>query len=168
MLIQGYNVQTAVGDGQVILAATATAAAPDHGQLTPILEQARTNLDQVGVDQPVGQVVADGGYWHAGQINQLQQAGTQVLIPPANHKRRGPHTMQPEARQMQAALATEHGKRSYRRRQQIAEPVFAHIKHHRGITRLLRRRKAAVQAEIDLIATTHNLLKLFRHAPPAA
>ena len=33
----------------------------------------------------------------------------------------------------------------------------------RGITRVLRRGKQAVQAEIDLIATTHNLLKLHRH-----
>ncbi len=47
----------------------------------------------------------------------------------------------------------------------MIEPVFAHIKHHRGIIRLLRRGKAAVQAEIDLIASTHNLLKLYRAAP---
>ena len=61
---------------------------------------------------------------------------------------------------MLAKLKTEDGKRRYRRRQQIVEPVFAHIKHQRGITRVLRRGQAAVQAEIDLIATTHNLLKL--------
>ena len=55
----------------------------------------------------------------------------------------------------------------YRRRSQIAEPVFAHIKHLRAITRLLRRGRSAVQAEIDLIATTHNLLKLYRHPQTA-
>ena len=67
---------------------------------------------------------------------------------------------------MSARLQTEQGQSAYKRRQQIVEPVFAHIKHIRGITRLLRRGKTAVQAEIDLIATTHNLLKLYRHGDP--
>ncbi len=54
----------------------------------------------------------------------------------------------------------DNGGREYRRRQQIIEPVFARVKHHRGITRLFRRGKDAVRAEVSLIATTHNLLKL--------
>ena len=69
---------------------------------------------------------------------------------------------------MAARLRTDEGKAAYGRRQQIVEPVFAHIKHIRGITRVLRRGKTAVQAEIDLIATTHNLLKLHRHTALAA
>jgi transposase len=168
MLLQGYNVQAAVCEGQVILAARATSVSPDHGQLAPTIEQARANLARAGGDDTIGQVLADGGYWHAAQIRELQGRGARVLIPPSKRKRLGPETMQPEAREMQAVLATEEGKRAYRRRQQIAEPVFAHIKHHRGITRLLRRGLAAVQAEIDLIATTHNLLKLYRHGLQAA
>ena len=51
---------------------------------------------------------------------------------------------------------------------QIIEPVFAHWKHIRQITRVWRRGKPAVQAEIDLIATSHNLLKLYRAAPATA
>ena len=69
---------------------------------------------------------------------------------------------------MQARLSEPETQRDYRRRAQIIEPVFAHIKHHRQITRLLRRGQHAVQAEIDLIATTHNLLKLYRHPPATA
>jgi transposase len=163
MLLQGYNIQAAVGEGQLIIAARATSAAPDHGQLAPILAQARANLGHVGAGAEIAQVLADGGYWHAGQIRALQAGGVEVLIPPSERKRRGPETMQPEARAMRAVLDTSDGQRAYRRRQQIVEPVFAHIKHHRGITRLLRRGRRAVQAEIDLIATTHNLLKLYRH-----
>jgi transposase len=162
MLLQGYNVQAAVGDGQVILAARATSVSPDHGQLAPTLEQAAANLARVDVNDDIAEVLADGGYWHADQISTLQQRGTRVLVPPSDRKRRGADTMQPEAREMKALLATGEGKLAYRRRQQIVEPVFAHIKHHRGITRLLRRGRHAVQAEIDLIATTHNLLKLWR------
>ena len=50
----------------------------------------------------------------------------------------------------------------------IVEPVFARTKHHRGITRLLRRGMSACQAEWQLIATTHNLLKLYNTAPTPA
>jgi hypothetical protein len=83
-----------------------------------------------------------------------------VLIPPIDRNaKRGVH---PEVEQMRDALASEEGKQVYRRRAGIVEPVYAQIRHNRGITRILRRGKHAVQAEIDLIATTHNLLKLFR------
>jgi transposase len=162
MLLQGYNIQAAVADGQIILAAQATSAAPDHGQLLPIVDRALANLAQIGISDTIDDVLADSGYWHAGQTDELNQRGTRVLIPPPGRNRRGPETMQPQARQMHALLDTDEAKQAYRRRKQIVEPVFAHIKHHRAITRLLRRRKQAVQAEIDLIATTHNLLKLWR------
>jgi transposase len=160
MLLQGYNIQTAVADGQIILAATATNQSPDSQQLAPALQAAAENLRAINIDPCFDTVLADTGYWHARQISQLKDQGLNVLVPPR------PGARQPEALAMVDTLASESGKRAYRRRQQIVEPVFAHIKHHRQITRLLRRGKHAVQAEIDLIATTHNLLKLF-HATPA-
>jgi transposase len=159
MLLQGYNIQTAVADGQIILAATATSQSPDSQQLAPALHAAAENLRAINIDPCFDTVLADTGYWHAGQIDQLKSQGLNVLVPPR------PGARQPAALTMADTLAGEPGKRAYRRRQQIVEPVFAHIKHHRQITRLLRRGKHAVQAEIDLIATTHNLLKLF-HATP--
>jgi transposase len=168
-LIQGYNIQAAVADGQVILAATATAIATDHGQLAPMVAAARAQLAAAGVEREIGQVLADSGYWNVTHVEQLQAGGIDVLVQPrpyrpeATLKSRGP-----VARAMSARLTTRDGAASYRRRQQIVEPVFAHIKHLRGITRLLRRGRAAAQAEIDLIATTHNLLKLYRTAPQAA
>ena len=69
---------------------------------------------------------------------------------------------------MAEKLTSPAGAADYRRRQQIVEPVFAHIKYLRGITRVIRRGRAAVQAEIDLIATSHNLLKLYRIAPQSS
>ena len=162
MLLQGYNIQTAVADGQIILAATATNQSPDSQQLAPALHAAAENLRAINVDPCFDTVLADTGYWHAHQISQLKDQGLNVLVPPR------PAARQPEALTMAGTLASERGKRAYRRRQQIVEPVFAHIKHHRQITRLLRRGKHAVQAEIDLIATTHNLLKLYRSAPATA
>ena len=59
-------------------------------------------------------------------------------------------------------LSQPEGKALYRRRQQIVEPVFANTKFIRRADRFLRRGLAACQAEWQLIAATHNLLKLWR------
>ena len=167
-LIQGYNVQAAVGDGQVILAATATAVATDHGQLVPMIAAARENLAAIGVAETIERVLADSGYWNVAHVRELAGEGVDVLVQPRPFKPDSSRkSREPVAREMTASLVCPEGAARYRRRQQIVEPVFAHIKHLRAITRLLRRGQAAVQAEIDLIATTHNLLKLYRAAPRA-
>jgi transposase len=167
MLLQGYNVQTAVADGQVILATRVSGISPDGGQLEPTIALAEENLGRVGIGEEITDVLADTGYWDAPQISALKARGKRVLIPPASRQKRGRLT-HPEVHTMQAALAEPENQKAYKRRQQIVEPVFAHIKHHRGITRVLRRGKQAVQAEVDLIATTHNLLKLYRATPATA
>jgi hypothetical protein len=46
----------------------------------------------------------------------------------------------------------------------MVEPVFAQIKTNRRIDRFKRRGLAAARSEWRLIAATHNLLKLHRHA----
>jgi transposase len=159
--IQGYNIQTAVADGQVILAASATSAASDGGQLVATVSAARGSLAAIGIHEPIEQVLADSGYWKIAHVTELQGQGVDVLVQPYPFR---PGTVRktrdPVATQMRARLASPDGAACYRRRQQIVEPVFAHIKHLRQITRVLRRGRAAVQAEIDLIATSHNLLKL--------
>lgn len=168
-LIQGYNVQAAVADGQIILAARATGIANDHGQLAPMVAAARQQLAAIGITEDVGRVLADSGYWNVAQVRELAGEGTEVLVQPRPFKPESLHkSREPFAREMTARLALPEGAARYRRRQQIVEPVFAHIKHLRGITRVLRRGRAAVQAELDLIATTHNLLKLYRATPAAA
>jgi hypothetical protein len=168
-LIQGYNVQAAVADGQVIVAANATGIATDHGQLVPMITAAREHLATAGIDQQIEQVLADSGYWNVAHVTELQGEGLDVLVQPRPFKPDAiTKSRERVARAMTDRLATPDASAGYRRRQQIAEPVFAHIKHLRGITRLFRRGRAAVQAEIDLIATTHNLLKLYRAAPQAA
>jgi transposase len=158
MMMQGYNVHAAVADGQVILATQISGVSPDGGQLEPMVGAAEQTLTRLGIDNGAGVVLADAGYWRNDQIARLKDRGVRVLVPPPKRKRGKNASLQ--GPQMQAELATPEGKQAYRRRQQIVEPVFAHWKHHRGIIRVWRRGKQAVQAEIDLIATTHNLLKL--------
>jgi hypothetical protein len=101
----------------------------------------------------------------------VRRASTTVLIPTSDHHRdereRGPRRGA-EADRINTILATAAGRRLYRRRAGMIEPVYAHTKHNRGIGSFSRRGLAAVTAEWQLIATAHNLLKLFRLQPATA
>jgi transposase len=169
MLMQGYTVHAAVADGQVILAAHASSQANEHGQLTTMLTAARENAAAAGIGDQIERVLADSGYWHVGQVTALQDERLDVLVCPRPYKPDSKlKSTEPVAIAMADRLADPEHAARYRQRAQIAEPVFAHIKYLRSITRLLRRGRSAVQAEVDLIATTHNLLKLYRYSPKAA
>jgi Transposase DDE domain/Transposase domain (DUF772) len=170
-LVQAYNAQAIVGEGQVILAHQVTNIANDHGQLEPMFSAARANLDQAGVSDRIKWLLADGGYWNQQQIMATRQAGTTVVIPthdPHTTERKRKPRQGPEAERIDRILNTAAGRRLYRRRAQIVEPVFAHSKHTRRITRFCRRGLDAAGTEWALITTTHNLLKLFRYQPQIA
>jgi len=68
----------------------------------------------------------------------------------------------PLTTEMVDKLATTRGRRLYRQRAASIEPVFAQTKHNRGFRSFARRGLAAADSEWKLIATTHNLLKLWR------
>jgi transposase len=164
MLMQGYNVQTVVGEGQIILAIEAGHQAVDQGQLKPTIEQLQANLARLGLTDSPREVLADSGYWSAPHVTELQRQKMRVLLPPNKGTAKNCDRLGSVAREMLQTLSSEAGGQAYKRRVALIEPVFADIKHNRGITRLLRRGRQAVQAELDLIAATHNLRKLHRHA----
>jgi transposase len=66
---------------------------------------------------------------------------------------------------MTAKLDSPRGRRLYKKRSATIEPVFAQIKHNRGMRTFTRRGLAAANSEWKLIAATHNLLKLWRLTP---
>jgi transposase len=164
--VQGYNAQVVVSPEQVILAAQVTQSHNDGDQLAPMVAQATCALLKAGVREPIGTVLADGGYWNSPAISDVRGQGIDVLIPTRDRRRTAPRKLSPrqgeEARRIEALLSTPEGQALYRRRQQIVEPVFAHTKLNRRSDRFLRRGLAACQAEWQLIAATHNLLKLWR------
>jgi transposase len=169
-LAQAFNAQALVGEGRVIIAADITTSPNDSNQLLPMLETARENLEAIEHDEKIKCVLADGGYWNHDDITTARQNAV-VVIPtsdPHNKQRKLAPRQGPEADRINKILATAAGKRLYRRRAELVEPVFAHTKHTRGITRLSRRGHQAARAEWKLIAATHNLLKLFRYQPQTA
>ena len=160
--IQGYNAQAAVNEHQIVIAAEINTGSSDFGHLVPIVEAAERELEAAGITEQPGVIVADAGYWHQQQMQQITARGIPVLIPPDAGKRNGtrpgwdggPYAF------MRSVLATELGKTLYRKRQGLVEPVFANTKFNRGFDRFQRRGRAACHSEWRLIAATHNLMKL--------
>lgn len=77
--VQGYNVQAAVNENQIIVAAEVTNAAADVHQFEPMLKAAQANLKAVGAGE-IATVVADAGYYS--DHNLRLDAGVDVLISP--------------------------------------------------------------------------------------
>jgi hypothetical protein len=168
--IQGYNAQAAVTDRQIIIAAEVTIESPDFGHLEPVFDAAQRHLERAGVSDRPGVVVADAGYWHKRQMENIVSDGTQVLIPPDSDLNEKPRAGWTGGLydHMRRVLAGELGKAIYRQRKQTIEPVFGHTKHNRKIDRFQRRGRAAALSEWRLIAATHNLQKLHSHSMAAA
>ena len=135
-----------------------------------MVEAATRELDTAGVSEAPEVVVADAGYWHHEQMDELGGDGIQVLIPPDSGKRKGTRPGWQGGRYawMRRVLATELGERLYRKRSQTVEPMFGHTKHNRGMDRFHRRGRSAVRTEWRLITATHNLMKLHSHQLAAA
>jgi len=169
--IQAFNVEIAVDDeAQIIVARDVTQRANDKRELLPMAEQVRENMGRLPDN-----LSADSGFFSAEAVTDPHLAQTNLLIPPDRQKHgaaspaANPEPVPGEtappaspAAQMREKLRTDAGRQLYKQRKAIVEPVFGQIKEARGFRRFLLRGLQNVRREFDLIALTHNLLKLFR------
>lgn len=163
--VQGYNAQAVVDEGQIVIAAEITNNPTDFSNLDPMICAALDELDRAGVTDRPRIALADVGYWNEQHMDEvIANKHIEVLIPPDSAGRAEPRPGWTGGRYewMRTVLAN-HGKLLYRKRIQMIEPVFAHTKHNRTITRFLRRGRVAVRTEWRLLMATHNLTKLHRH-----
>src|SRR3954447_6711125 len=79
--LQGYNAQLVVNDRQVVLAAEVTTESPDFGHLEPMVRATQRELHSLGLGDPAV-VLADAGYWHQRQMDNIAGDGITVLVPP--------------------------------------------------------------------------------------
>jgi transposase len=164
--MQGYNAQIAVdAEAQVIVASNITQAANDVRELIPMAEKIIENVGQLAEVTS-----ADAGYFSGQNVEHPALAATNLLVPP-DRKKHGsgapktepPGTKASAAERMRYKLSSDEARKLYKQRKAIVEPVFGQIKEARGLRRLLLRGLEAARAEFDIIALTHNLLKLFRY-----
>lgn len=163
--LQGYNAQAAVSEDGLIVAADLAADGVDAHHLEPLVGQLRANIARAGFREPLGDLVADAGYWNPVHIARVEASGgPRVLVPPwqprGNHDRWRPPP--PARAEMLRRLGEPDGAARYARRSTIVEPVFGEIKEARRFRRFSRRGLAACRSEWLLVCTSYNLRKLWR------
>ena len=135
--VQGYNAQAAVTRGQIIVAAEVAVESPDFGHLEPVVRAALRELEDAGVTQRPEMVLADAGYWHTKQMENVVSDGIQVLVSPDAGLREGvrPGWDKGLYAFMRRVLASDAGHELYKHRKATVEPVFAQNKFNRGFRR---------------------------------
>ena len=164
--VQGYNAQAVVGEGQIVLAAEVTNQGVDFSHFDPMVSATLGELERAGIQARPEVALADSQYWNEDHIDEATaNKHIQVLIPPDSSGRTQPRPGWQGGRYdwMRRVLGSEQGKRLYRKRIQMIEPVFGHTRHNRRVIRFHRRGRTAVRAEWRLLMATHNLTKLYRH-----
>jgi transposase len=170
---QSYNVQAAVDDAnQIIVAAAVTQDATDNHQLVEVLTQVKENTGRLPEV-----VTADNGSMSPAALTDESIKGTDLYIAPGrersvttnaeistvmSHAPRDASKPASPLDEMRAKVRSEAGRAIYKRRKAVVEPVFGQIKQARGFRQFLLRGLEKVTAEWNLVALTHNLLKLFR------
>ena len=154
---QGYNSQAAVdADSQVIVGCLVSSDVSDYANLIPTAEEIRKNVGCLPTE-----VSADSGYFTRSNLKYLEQEEIDgfISLNPQSKYAKNPY---PESQRMREKTATERGQTRKTLRSQTVEPVFGQIKSSMGFRRFLTRGLDNVSTEWTMIATTHNILKLFR------
>jgi transposase len=164
--IQGYNAQAAVdGDHQVIVAIGVSNQPSDAVHLLPMLERIHANTGQL----PAA-LTADAGYCSTANLEACEQRGIDAYVStsrqqhgqrPRPSRGRPPKDLDARGR-MDRKLRSKAGQAIYALRKTVVEPVFGQIKASSGLNRFRLRGLEQVNGEWALMATTHNLLKLFK------
>lgn len=162
--IQGYNAQAAVdASSQVIVAHSLSNSAADSKQLVGVVDEIET---VVGIHPQ--QISADAGYCSDTNLEAMEDRCIDAYIATGRMPRtyrmpsapvgRIPHDLSRRAR-MKRKLTTKPGRRTYKQRQQVVEPVFGQIRN-KGLIRFLLRGLKKVPHEWALHSIGHNLCKL--------
>lgn len=184
--VQGYNAQVVVEEESgLIVAHEVSAQAADSPRLAPMLVATEENLAAAGIptDERLPTCfTADAGYCSEKNLALLAAQGIDAYVATGReHRQRGVSgssasrtrrasawtlggTRTPLRAAMRLKLHTPQGRAIYARRKCTTEPVHGLIKQARGFRQFLLRGLDNVQAEVTLIALSHNLLKLWRNA----
>ena len=175
---QGYNAQVVCTAEQVIVAAELTRAVNDVEQLAPMLDALAVTTKAAGIRRRRPRsLVADAGYWRAGNVDGSIASAPELFIPVAKHGRRGKPRKDGASSEsktdhlvatMNTRMATTRGKKMARLRRITVEPTFGQIKESQSARRFMRRGFDACASEWELLCGVHNVLKLWRHQQAAA
>ena len=156
---------------QIILAADVTDQANDVRQTVPMVDQTRANLDAAGVKEAIKAALGDAGYYSETNATDLEQRGIEAYLATERLKHHEKVASAPRGRipaglsakqRMARKLRTKKGREMYAKRKGMIEPIFGQLKQVLGFRQFSMRGLASMRGEWRLMATVHNLLKLWR------
>src|SRR3954452_9938475 len=166
------NAQAVANEHQIILAADVTDQANDVRQTVPMVDQARANLDAAGVKDAIKAALGDAGYYSETNATALEQRGIDPCLATERLKHHEKVASAPRGRipvglsakqRMARKLRTKKGRSIYAKRKGMIEPIFGQLKQVLGLRQFSMRGLASMRGEWRLMATVHNLLKLWRN-----
>lgn len=166
------NAQAVTNEHQIILAADVTEQVNDVRQVVPLVDQTRANLDAAGVKEAIGAALGDAGYYSETNATDLKQRGIEAYLATERLKHHEKVVAAPRGRipkgltakqRMARKLRTKKGREMYAKRKGMIEPIFGQLKQVLGFRQFSMRGLASMRGEWRLMATVHNLLKLWRH-----
>jgi transposase len=162
--LQGYNAQAAVtAEGPTLIVGTQVIAeVNDRQQLVATVQAIPAQLGTPAV------VLADTGYDHQEQIEQLERKAIKVYCPPQNVAAQAPGCSRGRERQRtwqqrrrrQKEFEQDEVQKVYARRAASSEPCFHVLKRLMGFNRFRLRGLAKVNLEWDLVALAYNCRKI--------
>ena len=171
---QCYNAQAAVAAGSLLVVATDVVQAPnDKQQVEPMLEKIEALPGALG---EVDNLLADTGYFSAGNVDACEKAGVEPVIamgrqphhPPLSERFAAAPTAPENPTPVEAMahrLKTPEGRALYALRKQTPEPVFGIIKSVLGFRQFSLRGLEKVRGEWSLVTMAWNLKRMFVLAP---
>lgn len=172
--VQGYNAQTAVAEGQIIISAEVTQEENDMGQMIPMLGKANEELKAAGIEKGIECALFDAGYCSEENLSKAPKDGPRIFAATTKDwkqqkalKERGsPRGRIPKGltkrELMERKLLTKRGQEMYGKRKIIVEPPFGQMKEGQGFRRFMVRGIKSVTSEWRLMCASHNMLKLWR------
>jgi transposase len=166
------NAQVVTNEHQIILAADVTDQANDARQAVPMVDQARANLDAAGATDTIKAALGDAGYYSETNATDLKRRGIEPYLATERLKRNEKVASAPRGRipegltakqRMARKLRTKGGREMYAKRKGMIEPIFGQLKQVLGFRQFSMRGLASMRGEWRLMATVHNLLKLWRN-----
>ena len=166
------NAQAVTNEHQIILAADVTDQANDVRQAVPMVDQTRANLDAAGVKDAIKALLGDAGYYSETNATELKQKGIEAYLATERLKHHEKSAAAPRGRipaglsakqRMARKLRTKKGRSMYAKRKGMIEPIFGQLKQVLGFRQFSMRGLSSMRGEWRLMATVHNLLKLWRN-----
>jgi transposase len=171
---QCYNAQAAVAAGSMLVVAIDVVQAPnDKSQVEPMLGKIGALPGELG---EVETLLADSGYFSAGNVEACEKAGIEPLIAmgrqphhPPLAERFAKAPIAPDdptpVEAMAHRLKTPEGRALYALRKQTPEPVFGIIKSVLGFRQFSMRGLDKARAEWSLVTMAWNMKRMFALNP---